>query len=124
MLAVNPLLSAADIKTMLRDSADKIGPVAYVNGQNDFHGFGRVNMYGALLLANGDPLSSQSASCAADPFDYTVDNDLLLSRYEPQATAFCPAIGPLPEVEVEEEADDVFCFPIRTRVGTSAVICL
>ena len=119
MLAVNPSLSATQVKTMLRDSADKIGPVAvaYLNGRNDFHGFGRVNMYGALLLANGDPLSSQSASCAADPFDYTVDNDLLLSRYEPQPTAFCPARGP--RVPLDES-----CFVVKAANDNVITFCL
>jgi len=119
MLAVNPSLSAADVKAMLRDSADEIGPVSYVGGRNDFHGFGRVNMHGALLLAQGNTIASQSPQCLNVNLDYNVANDLLLPRYQPQSTEFCPALGPLVVVE-----EDLLCIPIRTRIGTTAVICL
>jgi len=117
MLAVNPALTAAQVKSMLRASADAIGRVPYVAGRNDFHGYGRVNMYGALLLAQGSSLSSQSPSCSADAFDYSVASDLLLPRYRPQPTEFCPAIGPLPQ-------SDEFCVPIKASNGAVAVICL
>ena len=104
---------------MLRDSADKIGRVVYVNGRNDFHGYGRLNMYGALLLAQGQPLSNQVAQCSSTSLDYAVANDLLLSRYQPQQNAFCPAVGPVPEIEADE-----FCFPIVTQNNSAAVVCL
>jgi len=117
MLAVNPALTAAQVKSMLRASADAIGRVPYVAGRNDFHGYGRVNMYGALLLAQGSSLSSQSPSCSADAFDYSVASDLLLPRYRPQPTEFCPAIGPLPQI-------DEFCVPIKASSGAIAVFCL
>lgn len=116
MLAIDPSLDAADIKTMLRASADEIGPVPYVGGRNDFHGFGRVNMFRALLLAQGNPLSIQAPSCQDVDLDYDVENDLLLSRYQPDSNQFCPAIGPIP--------DNDLCLPIRTRNGSIAVICL
>jgi len=110
-------LTAAQVKSMLRASADAIGRVPYVAGRNDFHGYGRVNMYGALLLAQGSSLSSQSPSCSADAFDYSVASDLLLPRYRPQPTEFCPAIGPLPQ-------SDEFCVPIKASNGAIAVFCL
>jgi len=120
MLAVNPTLSAADIKTLLRASADKIGRVDYINQRNDFHGFGRVNMHSALLLAQGSPISSQSPQCFNVALDYNVNNDLLLSRYQPQPTEFCPAIGEVPVPELDE-----FCFPIvNAAANSTAVICL
>jgi len=119
MLAVNPALSAASVKSMLRDSADEIGLVDYdANGRNDFHGHGRVNMYGALMLAQGNsPLANVAGVCNAEVFDYQVGNDLLLSRYQPQATEFCPALGPA-------VPDESFCFPILTSNGRTAVVCL
>ena len=118
MLALNPALTAAQVKTMLRNSADKIGLAPYVNGRNDFHGYGRVNMFGALTLANGGSLISDASSCFAEPFDYHVADDLLISRYQPQAIESCPAMG------VSEVSDDGFCFAIKTASGGAAVICL
>jgi len=120
MLSVSPSLSAADIRDMLRESADEIGRVAYVDGRNDFHGYGRVNMYRALLLAKGEPLPSVNPNpqCAfGTALDYDVAEDLLLSRYQPQASEFCPAIGELPE-------RDQLCFPVVAQNGSAAVICL
>jgi len=118
MLAINPSLSAADVKTMLRSSADKIGPIAYSGGRNDYHGYGRVNMFNALRLANGQSQSQPSPSCSAQVFDYSRANDLLLPRYQPQPTEFCPARGPVPE-------EEGFCVVIKTsNNGAVAVFCL
>lgn len=120
MLAIDPSLSAADVKTMLRNSADKIGPIAYTGsggGRNDYHGYGRVNMFNALRLANNQSMSQPAAACNPDAFDYFPVADLLLPRYQPQPTEFCPARGPLPEV-------DEACFVIKAANGAVAVFCL
>ncbi|MBL4673896.1 MAG: S8 family serine peptidase, partial [Arenicella sp.] len=117
MLAVNPALTAAQVKAKLRDSADKIGRVPYVSGRNDFHGYGRVNMYSALLVVPDSNPPNPDPMCSGASFDYTVANDLLLSRYQPQAAEFCPALGP-------KVPDDSLCLPIVTKGGNAAVICL
>jgi subtilisin family serine protease len=112
MLAVNSALTAAQVKAKLRESADKIGRATYVGGRNDFHGYGRVNMFSAL-----SELVVPDSMCSAATFDYTVANDLLLSRYQPQAGGFCSALGPM-------APDDSICLPIRAKNGNTAVICL
>jgi len=44
MLSVNPDLTAKEVKTILQDTADKIGnPSEYVNGHSVKYGYGRVN---------------------------------------------------------------------------------
>jgi subtilisin family serine protease len=51
-LSVNPELTRDELRQIMRDSADKIGGVAYdANGHNDDYGFGRVNAHRAVLLA-------------------------------------------------------------------------
>ncbi len=118
MLAMTPSLDASQVKQMLRDSADKIGPVGYdMSGRNDFHGFGRVNMQAALRLADGQLLSSITPSCDQVSLDYSPSSDLLLPRYTPQQSSFCPALGPM-------VPDDSFCFPVVTAIDTAALICL
>ncbi|MHA7270271.1 S8 family serine peptidase [Arthrobacter sp. HLT1-20] len=51
-LSMNPDLSRDQLRAIMRDSADKIGGVAYdANGHNDDYGFGRVNAAAAVQLA-------------------------------------------------------------------------
>ncbi len=118
MVAIDPSLDASEVKQMLRDSADKIGTVAYdMSGRNDFHGFGRVNMQGALRLASGQTLSSVTPSCDQISLDYSPSSDLLLPRYVPQQSSFCPAAGPM-------VPDDTFCVPIKASNGSVSLVCL
>ncbi|HEX6344921.1 S8 family serine peptidase [Umezawaea sp.] len=51
-LAVNPELTRDELRKVMRDSADKIGGVAYdADGHHDDYGFGRVNAARAVELA-------------------------------------------------------------------------
>lgn len=124
MIAVEPTLDAVDIKSKLRQSADKIGNLAYTadgavgdGTRNDFYGYGRVNMLRALQSAAGDTLTSVGGTCNPDAFSYLPSNDLLLPAFQPQALEFCPAQGALP-------ASDDFCVPIKTSNGNIAIVCL
>lgn len=52
MLSVNPDLTAAEVKSILRNTADKIGwPGEYVNGHSRKYGYGRVNADRAVAEA-------------------------------------------------------------------------
>ena len=54
MLAENPGLTAANIRSILSETADEIGGVAYdANGFNNFYGYGRVNARAALDAIHG-----------------------------------------------------------------------
>lgn len=123
MLAVDPALTAEQVRTKLRETTDKIGTTPYdeiVAGEsrNDFYGFGRVNMFKALQAADGvaAPVAAPTGICTPEAFSYTPATDLLLPAYSPQPTEFCRAIGPIP--------DNGFCVPIKTSNGNVAVICL
>src|SRR5690606_30705316 len=48
LLSVNPALTATQVRDTLRQTADKIGPLAYVNGFNPEYGYGRINARAAL----------------------------------------------------------------------------
>jgi len=118
-------ISAAAVETLLQSTADEIGMVPYVNGRNDFHGHGRVNMFRALRMARGQSDTSPAISCNAQGFDYNAvagglpGNDRVLAGFSPvNLSGFtCPANGPL-------IPDDSFCFPIITQNNSAAVICL
>ena len=125
MLAVNPSLSADDVRTMLRDTADQIGTVPYdANGRNDFYGHGRVNMFRAVMSAanaagitiSGNPAS---AICSPEAFSFSPGQDLLSfsSNGNLNDFGFCRAIGDLP-------VDDGFCFRIVVANDRISVICL
>ena len=81
MLAVDSGLTLAEIKTILRNSADKIGPdageFAYSSGFNKYYGYGRVNAYNAARLANSDTPLTATETCE-DPNPGAEDDLLLL----------------------------------------------
>ncbi len=52
MLAVNPALTPAEVRQILRGTADKIGPPeCWHNGYNEDFGYGRLNVYEAVRTA-------------------------------------------------------------------------
>ncbi|MBN2432774.1 MAG: S8 family serine peptidase [Acidobacteria bacterium] len=68
ILSYNYNLTAADVRQLMRNSCDEIGPYAYtskgLNGRNDYYGHGRINLYKALDDA---PLLVALASFRAYP---------------------------------------------------------
>jgi hypothetical protein len=51
-LSMNPGLTRDELRTIMHDSAGKIGGVVYdANGHNDDYGFGRVNANEAVQKA-------------------------------------------------------------------------
>jgi thermitase len=56
VLSANPELTEAEVRQIIRDAADKVGGVAYVNGRNDQMGYGRLNVLKAVEAALGERL--------------------------------------------------------------------
>jgi len=50
LLSINPTAPTDMIRQILMDSADKVGNDAYVNGRNNFMGYGRLNVLKAVNL--------------------------------------------------------------------------
>lgn len=48
-LSIMPSLTSAELRERLRQSCDKIGPLAYAHGRNPRYGFGRLNALNALV---------------------------------------------------------------------------
>jgi subtilisin family serine protease len=59
VLSLRPDIPAALVRRIMRESCDKIGPLAYVNGRNDEFGYGRVNAHRALTLAHSAPIGNR-----------------------------------------------------------------
>ena len=124
IIAIDIDLSAAEVRTIIQDSADQIGGVTYaIDGdRNVFYGHGRVNMFKALSMANGTSNPSSPAPACLTPAEtltYTPATDLIVPvRYTPDPELFCAAEGPL------VEPDDQLCVPIRATNGNIALICL
>ncbi|MEZ6089955.1 MAG: S8 family serine peptidase, partial [Pirellulaceae bacterium] len=55
MLARNPTLTPDEVRTILRDSAAKIGGVNYDNGFHEEYGYGRIDAKAALDLVDAVP---------------------------------------------------------------------
>lgn len=53
LLSKNPNLTAEQIRGIMQDSAEKIGPVAYSGGRNDYYGYGCVDAEAALDIMAG-----------------------------------------------------------------------
>ncbi|MBX2849796.1 MAG: S8 family serine peptidase [Acidiferrobacterales bacterium] len=122
ILAVDPTLSAEDVRDILRRTTDKIGDTSLYssdgNGdtRSDFYGYGRVNMFKAILDADPQMAVSSApaeSSCAAEPFSFVSGHTI----FAPFAGEFCPAIGEIPQ-------GDEMCFPIKASNNKVAVICL
>ncbi len=49
--ALNPSFSSAQVQQVMQDSARKIGPYAYLDGRNDYFGYGLIDVSAALRSA-------------------------------------------------------------------------
>lgn len=54
ILSAAPELTAQEVRQLMRETTDKIGPEPYVDGRNDRYGYGRVNAHRALAALTGD----------------------------------------------------------------------
>lgn len=79
IVSANPTLTRGQIHSLLFETADKIGGVAYPGGKNTFYGYGRVNALRALQGASGDaicqPLTENCSNGIDDDCDFLVDSD-------------------------------------------------
>lgn len=76
ILAFDRSLSAQQVRQVLHSSADKIGFYPYVEGRNDYYGYGRVNLLNALYSLDFD------RDLLADSIDTDDDNDGLPDIWE------------------------------------------
>ena len=65
LLSQKPTMTAAQVRTVLRNSADKIGGVTYTSGFNSYYGYGRVNANTALAYIT--PPAASIVAVAPDP---------------------------------------------------------
>ncbi len=49
MLEKNPNLTRVEVESLLRSTADKIGEDPYINGRNDYYGYGKINLANLIL---------------------------------------------------------------------------
>lgn len=64
MLSRNPNLTATQVRSLMRQSCDKVGPLSYsggetgAGGRNDEYGYGRVNARRAVEIAGGSAVAT------------------------------------------------------------------
>ncbi len=51
IIEANPNLSRAEIEDILKTTADKTGDIPYINGRNDYYGYGKINLDRAIKEA-------------------------------------------------------------------------
>lgn len=77
MLSVDSTLTPDNIRSVLRNTAKKIRTTSYnynSSGWNDKVGYGLVNAFAAVLIANNCSISGPSCICSSSSGVYTVNN--------------------------------------------------
>jgi hypothetical protein len=77
MLSVNSTLTPDNIKSILRNTAKKIRPTSYTynyTGWNEEVGYGLLDAFAAVLIANNCSISGPSCICSSSSGVYTVNN--------------------------------------------------
>lgn len=69
MLSKNPNLTATRVREIMCFTCDKVGSVEYINGRNDYYGYGRINAKKALDAA----ITPSVLVCGADSADRLAD---------------------------------------------------
>lgn len=88
VLSRNPTLTRADAITILKNSADKVGPEPYVSGRNDRYGHGRLNAFQALQnTPTGEP-AAFSKTAPASGATGQAQNPTLTWASAPGATGY------------------------------------
>lgn len=100
VLSANPDLSESEVRAILRATADKVGPLPYIDGRNDRMGHGRLNVLGAV----------QSALVSRNRF-LAVEEPAPDGKHRPVTNA---------EPDSEREVNVVVLFPARTGGAASA----
>jgi len=84
IISDDPALTADEIRTILQDGADKIGPYAYIGGRNDFYGYGRVNLlnsvYSCLLPVAIDRMTPSYYSSLQNAYVAAAPEETILSQ--------------------------------------------
>ncbi|MFH1320615.1 MAG: S8 family serine peptidase [Bacteroidota bacterium] len=78
MLSVNPCLTSDEIRTILQNTADKVGPYTYIGGRCDELGYGRLNVYEAVLaVQNSQPITTNTTW---NSVNYTINGPLIITN--------------------------------------------
>jgi len=77
MLSANEQLTESQARQIIRDTADKVGALPYVNGRNDQMGYGRLNVRKAVqaaiaLRSSHHPVDQQTISTNGDGYQESV----------------------------------------------------
>ncbi len=79
LLAADPTLTRGQLTSVLLTTADPVGGEPYVDGRNDFYGYGRVNAARSLeLVVTGSvcsPVAEECGNGVDDDCDFLVDGD-------------------------------------------------
>lgn len=67
ILSANTMLSSNDVRNILRETAEKVGDIEYINGRNDHFGYGRVNILRAVQSAAALVTKHDLAATAVRP---------------------------------------------------------
>ncbi|MBS9782622.1 MAG: S8 family serine peptidase [Arcobacter sp.] len=54
LLEKNPNLTRKEVENILKQTADKIGEISYIDGRNDYYGYGKLNLFKALEKTNSN----------------------------------------------------------------------
>jgi uncharacterized repeat protein (TIGR01451 family) len=121
ILSAAPEMTAQEVRQLMRENTDKIGPEPYVEGRNDRYGYGRVNAHRALAALTGEQETADLV------LTKTTEDDQVRLREELEYTITVTNGGPaqatnvvvtdiLPQEVILEEASEDCVFEQGTLV--------
>lgn len=119
LLSVDPTITPARARALMRGTADKIGPNAYVNGFNTVYGYGRLNAAQVVRSVNAARVGVRADGQA-------VTSGAVLSREVPAGTAFSltfvvQAVGELSLTLADLDVDGDAGFSIGADFGATSL---
>ncbi len=92
LLSVNSSLTPSEIKSILRNTADKVGQFSYTNGRNNYIGYGRVNANSALIytIENYGGIVGGNGKTITFHDDITIKNGVTLTISSGTTVKFDP----------------------------------
>nr|MDJ0808186.1 S8 family serine peptidase [Gammaproteobacteria bacterium] len=125
ILSVAPDLTAEEVRQLMRDTADKIGPEPYVEGRNDRYGYGRVNAHRALAALTGEQETADLVLAKTAEEDQVrlreeLEYSITVTNGGPAQATNITVTDTLPQEVILEEASEDCAFEKGTLVCSLA----
>ncbi len=125
VLSAAPELTAQEVRQLMRETTDKIGPEPYVEGRNDRYGYGRVNAHRALAALTGEQETADLVLAKTAEEDQVrlreeLEYSITVTNGGPAQATNITVTDTLPQEVILEEASEDCAFEKGTLVCSLA----